>query len=233
MKHKTLITQSNYIPWKGYFDAIHNCDIFIVYDDMQYTKRDWRNRNLIKTPRGLYWLTIPVEVKGKYSQKINETKIADKSWRFSHLQTLKQNYSKAPCYKETKDFIDDLYNTCHYEFLTDINLHFINGINKYLKITTPIRLSSEFKLHEERNQRLINICKDVNTTDYYSGPSAKSYMNETMFAANNINVHYFDYSSYPIYVQLYGEFEHGVSILDLIFNKGLESIKHLNNIKFV
>ena len=79
MEKKVLITQSNYIPWKGYFSAISKVDVFVVYDEMQYTKRDWRNRNLIKTPNGLKWLSIPVEVKGKYFQKINETKVSDKN----------------------------------------------------------------------------------------------------------------------------------------------------------
>ena len=87
-----IITQSNYIPWKGYFDSINQVDIFVIYDDMQYTKRDWRNRNYIKTPQGLKWLSIPVEVSGKFHQKINETLISDKSWNRSHWESIKQNY---------------------------------------------------------------------------------------------------------------------------------------------
>lgn len=226
--NKILITQSNYIPWKGYFYAISKVDVFVVYDEMQYTKRDWRNRNLIKTPNGLKWLSIPVEVKGKYFQKINETKVLDKKWNKSHLGTLKQNYNKAKFYKETIGWIEELYMKCDFEYLSEINLYFIREINKFLNIDTEIRFSKDFKLHEDRNMRLINICKDLNASDYYSGPAAKSYMNEELFYANNIKFRYFNYSNYPQYTQLYDGFEHGVSILDLIFNEGIDSIKFLN-----
>ena len=231
LQKKILITQSNYIPWKGYFSAISKVDVFVVYDEMQYTKRDWRNRNLIKTSNGLKWLSIPVEVKGKYFQKINETKVSDKKWNKSHLGLLKQNYRKAKCYKETIDWVEQLYMNCNFEYLTEINLYFIREINKYLNINTEIRFSKDFDLYEDRNQRLINVCKDLNATDYYSGPAAKSYMNEELFNNNNLKVHYFNYSNFEKYVQLHGDFEEGVSIFDLIFNKGTNSINFLNKTK--
>ncbi len=113
---KVLVTQSNYIPWKGYFDAINTCDVFVVYDEMQYTKRYWRNRNQIKTAGGLKWLTIPVEVSGKFSQKINETKIADTTWPKSHLDIIRQNYKYANCYKEVLEFVEEMYLTCKYDY---------------------------------------------------------------------------------------------------------------------
>src|SRR5208283_1807000 len=96
MSGKSLAAiQSNYIPWKGYFDIINRVDEFMLYDDAQYTRRDWRNRNKIKTPRGLRWLTIPVRVKGKFHQKICETEISDPGWAAGHWQTLRQNYARA------------------------------------------------------------------------------------------------------------------------------------------
>ncbi len=228
---KIFISQSNYIPWKGYFDSISKTDIFIIYDDMQYTKRDWRNRNLIKTPNGLKWLTIPVLVKGKYFQKIKETKILNKKWIESHLSILKQNYQNAKFFKEIWPWIETTYHSCSSKYLTEINLHFINEINSFLRIKTEIKFSSEFELHKDRNLRLINICKEMNGTDYYSGPTAKSYMNNSLFEDNNIKIHYFDYSNYPQYSQLHGGFEHGVSILDLIFNEGINSVKFLKERK--
>tara|TARA_B100001287_G_scaffold106033_1_gene89221 strand:+ start:2834 stop:3430 length:597 start_codon:yes stop_codon:yes gene_type:complete len=191
---------------------------------MQYTKRDWRNRNLIKTPNGLKWLSIPVEVKGKYFQKINETKVFDKTWNKSHLETLKQNYNKAKFYKETISWIEELYMNCNFEYLSEINLYFIKEINKYLNIKTEIRFSKDFDLHQDRNMRLINLCVDLKATDYYSGPAAKFYIDEDLFKKNNLNVHYFDYLNFEKYEQLYGGFEHGVSIFDLIFNTGTSSI---------
>ncbi len=225
-----IITQSNYIPWKGYFDSIRKVDVFVVYDDMQFTKRDWRNRNLIKTPQGLKWLTIPVEVKGKYFQKIKDTKIAEKDWNYKHWEIIKQNYKNAKCYKENSDWLERLYRNCNYEFLTDVNLHFIREINKYLEINTEIRFSSEFHLAEEKNERLLNICKELNISDYYTGTAAKEYLNENIFIMNKVEVHYWDYSIYPVYEQINGDFEHGVSVIDLIMNEGAKSkyflIKH-------
>ncbi len=220
MEKTGIITQSNYIPWKGYFESIKNVDVFVVYDDMQYTKRDWRNRNLIKTEQGLKWLTIPVEVKGKYFQKINETKIAEKKWNIDHWNIIKQNYKNSTHFKEISEWLEPLYKMCSYDFLTDVNLHFINGINEFLGIKTEIRFSSEFVLDDEKTQRLVNICKELNISTYYSGPAAKAYMDIDKFNSENIQVQYWDYRDYPLYKQLHGDFEHGVSIIDLLMNEG-------------
>ena len=227
MLKKAIITQSNYIPWKGYFDSLRHVDVFVVYDDMQYTKRDWRNRNLIKTAQGLKWLSIPVEVKGKFFQKIKDTKIAESDWNISHWEIIKQNYKTAKFYKETSDWLEPLYKNCNYEFLTDVNLHFITEICKQLNISIEIKLSSEFELAEEKTRRLVNICKNLNVTDYYSGPAAKAYMEIEQFESEQINVHYWDYSNYPVHNQLHGEFEHSVSIIDLLMNEGGNSINFL------
>lgn len=226
-----LITQSNYIPWKGYFDSIARCDVFVVFDDMQYTRRDWRNRNKIKTPQGLKWLTIPVDVKGKFFQKIKDTRIADPNWTQSHWGSIKQNYKDAPHFKEMAEWIEPLFLNCRYEYLTEVNLHFIEAINRFLGIDTQIRFSSEFNLHEDKTQRLVDICKELGATKYLSGAAAQSYMEPDRFEKAGVALEYFDYSNYPEYPQIHGEFEHGVTILDLIFNLGADSasaLKYLN-----
>ena len=226
---KIVITQSNYIPWKGYFDSIAISDEFVIYDDMQYTKRDWRNRNIIKTNNGLKWLTIPVEVKGKFFQKIKDTKISDKNWNMNHLSTLKHNYKNSNKFNEVKDFIEDLYFNATQNYLTEINVHFLTELSKYLKIKQNFKFSSEFNLSEDRNQRLVDICLKLNGNQYFSGPAARNYMNESLFEKSGIEVIYFDYSGYKEYEQLYPPFEHGVSILDLIFNTGEDAYKYLKN----
>jgi hypothetical protein len=217
------ISQSNYIPWKGYFDSIKKVDEFVLYDDMQYTRRDWRNRNKIKTAQGIQWLTIPVEVKGKFHQKINETLISDRSWNEQHWKTLKLAYAKAKRFAEVKEFVEGLYRSATMENLSLINHHFLKNICDFLGITTPLRFSSEFTLSDDKTGRLVGICRQLNATDYYSGPAAKNYMDESMFERENIQVHYYDYSGYTEYDQLHPPFEHGVSILDLIFNEGREA----------
>ena len=222
---KLIITQSNYIPWKGFFDSMNQVDKIVLYDDMQFTKRDWRNRNLIKTPNGLKWLTIPVEVKGKFYQKINETTISDKSWNIKHLNILKENYKKAASYKEVIDWVEGLYENCQFELLSEVNEYFIKNINIYLGINTEILRSESFSLKEGKTERLIGICKDLNAKEYYSGPAAQNYMEEELFEKASIKLNYFDYSGYKEYPQLHGDFVHGVSILDLIFNLGEKSIE--------
>lgn len=195
-------------------------DEFVIYDDMQYTKRDWRNRNMIKTPQGTQWLSIPVDVKGKFHQKIKDTRISDKSWAKDHWKTIAFNYAKAQHFKDFKEPFEQLYNTMDFDFLTDVNEAFIKLICDVLGIKTEMKRSSEFELKEERTERLLDICLKENATDYYSGPAAQAYMNEALFNEHNVNIHYFDYSGYPEYRQLHGEFTHAVTVLDLIFNEG-------------
>lgn len=223
-----VITQSNYIPWKGYFDNLNQSDVMVVFDDMQYTRRDWRNRNYIKTPQGLKWLTIPVEVKGKYLQKINETRISEPGWNMDHLMQLKQNYAKAPFFKELYPWAEELYRTATFEYLTEINVHFLKAICNFLKIQTEFRDSREFFLAEDKTARLVSICKQLNAKDYLTGPAAKSYMEEAQFENENIKITYFEYTGYPEYAQLNPPFEHGVCIWDVIFNCGEESHKYIN-----
>ncbi len=232
--HKVIITQSNYIPWKAYFDSMALVDIFILYDDVQYTRRDWRNRNLIKTPHGLKWLTIPVEVKGKFFQRIRDVRVSNKKWAKSHLMTIQCNYARARHFHEVFPFLEQLYLQAErLEFLTEINYLFLQGIARYLGMKTPIKFSWEYPYtSKEKNMRLIEICQLANATDYYSGPSAQNYMELELFKKHNIQVHWLDYSDYPEYLQLYPPFEHGVSIIDLLLNTGKEAPRYLKNISY-
>ena len=231
MSKKIAILQSNYIPWKGYFDLINMVDEFILYDDMQYTRRDWRNRNKIKTPQGLQWLTIPVEIKGKFFQKINETKISEKDWAKKHWQSILHNYSKTKYFKYYKDIFEELYLKCDEEYLSEINYKFISTINEILGIKTKIRFSSEFELFEGQTEKLIGICKQCNADVYLSGPAAKDYFDEVVAQKENVKVEWMDYRGYSEYNQLFPPFEHGVSILDLIFNEGLNATKFMKSFK--
>ncbi len=226
---KIAIVQSNYIPWKGYFDLINQVDEFVLYDEVQYTRRDWRNRNKIKTPLDLKWLSIPVIVKGKYFQQINETKISDKNWAKNHWNVIKQNYSKAEYFKDYKAIFEDLYLNCKDQYLSQINYKFIVEINKILGINTIIRWSEEFDLIEGKTDKLLGICKECNTDIYLSGPAAKNYLNEGIFTSNNIKIEWMDYSNYIKYNQLSDPFEHSVTILDLIFNEGRNATKFMKS----
>ncbi|NLT49848.1 MAG: WbqC family protein [Ignavibacteria bacterium] len=227
MKKNIAILQSNYIPWKGYFDLIARSDEFILYDEMQYTKNDWRNRNKIKTLAGTMWLTIPVSVKSLH-QKINETRIADKSWIKKHKNAIITNYSKALYYKEFSGKIFSIYEELEEEeCLSKINQKFINEICILLGIKTKIMRSEDYNLIEGKTERLVDLCKQAGATEYLSGPAAKGYLKEKLFEEAGINVTWMDYSGYSEYSQLFLPFDHYVSIIDLILNEGSNSSNYL------
>ena len=226
---KVAIVQSNYIPWKGYFDLINLVDEFILFDDMQYTRRDWRNRNLIKTAAGPHWLTIPVAVKGNYLQKIKDTTVSDQRWARKHWKTIENNYSKARCFDQYRERFEDLYLSLEERYLSRINYLFINTICEILGINTPISWSDDYVLVEGKTQRLISLCQQADATTYISGPAARNYLDENLFKDARIELQYVDYSSYPEYRQLTPPFEHRVSIIDLIFNEGPEATKFMKS----
>lgn len=218
---KVAILQSNYIPWKGYFDMIRMSDVFVIYDSVQYTKNDWRNRNLIKTKDGLHWLTIPVSVKS-LSTKISEVKVANNKWANKHFTTLKQTYSRSPYFSMFEKDLEELYyELSHLDYLSDINFMIIEWVCHKLSINTKLIKDCDLNIMSvDRVDKLIEICNQFDTKTYLSGPSASDYIDESKFSDMLIELEWMNYSGYPEYPQLYGEFEHGVSILDVLFNLG-------------
>lgn len=224
---KVAIVQSNYIPWKGYFDMIAAVDEFIIYDDMQYTRRDWRNRNQIKTPQGTQWITVPVLAKGKYHQKICETRIGNGDWANTHWKAISLNYGRAPFFAQVAAWLKPLYFDETFTHLSQLNLRFIEEICAYLEIKTAITNSSDYGLADGKTERLADLCIQAGGTEYISGPAAKDYIDEKIFSDLGIKLTWFEYAGYPNYPQLWGEFVHGVSILDLLFNCGKESPRYM------
>jgi len=231
---KVAIIQPNYIPWKGYFDIINSVDIFILYDDVQYTIRDWRNRNKIKTNKGSEWLTIPVILEKSYFHYlIKDVKIVDKDWGKKHWNKIKQYYSKANYFKEYKDLFEELYLNSKEEYLWEIDVKFISVINNILGIKTKIILSSELNIPKslKKTERLLEILKKINGNIYLSGPSSKNYLDENLLNENGIAVEWMDYSGYPEYTQLFPPFIHEVSIIDLIYNEGKNAPNYMKSFK--
>lgn len=227
MSKKVAILQSNYIPWKGYFDLINQVDEFIIYDTVQYTKNDWRNRNKIMTKNGLLWLTIPVTVKN-LSQKICETKISSNNWNIKHCKTIIQNYSKSPFFKDYSEIVKELYCNCKYRYLSEINYYFIVAINELIGIETKVSWSSDYNILGGKTERLVNICKQAKASEYISGPAALDYIDQPLFTNENIKLTWMDYSHYDEYQQLGSGFSHQVSIFDLLFNLGFNVKQYLN-----
>ena len=218
--YSAAIVQPNYIPWCGYFDLIRRVDEFVLLDDVQYTKRDWRNRNRIKTPDGPKWLTIPVRVSGKYHQLINEVEVVDGSWRAKHWNSLLSNYRKTPFFDHYADVFESLYLGSDEPMLAPINASFITKICHILGIETRISLASDLQAPRGRCERLIEITRKLGAQHYLSGPAARSYIDEMMFSDAGIQVVWMQYPDYPPYPQPHPPFAPGLSVLDLLFNVG-------------
>lgn len=226
-RKRVAIVQSNYIPWKGYFDLIRSVDEFVLLDCVQYTRGDWRNRNRIVTPRGPRWLTIPVSSRRHFDRSIDEIEIAG-PWHRDHWARLGRNYAAAPCFEETAPHLKALYDDVARETnLSRINAAFITGICKLLGITTRITSSRDYNAPGIKTDRLLSICTALGATEYLSGPAAKLYLEEGKFQAYGIAVTYADYSGYPEYPQSCRPFEHGVSIVDLLFNTGSAALRYM------
>lgn len=224
------ICQSNYIPWRGYFDLIGFADYFVLYDNVQYTKNDWRNRNKIKTPNGAEWLTIACKT-NSINQRIDETFIANTNWYVKHLKTIKSNYAKAAAFGLVYDWIEEIYvnKISHLTKISDINKCLITEICKFLNIQTTILSDNELELIEGKSEKLIHICSQLKADVYLSGPSAQDYLDLSLFHENNIDVIWMDYTGYPSYSQQFGEFNPNLSIIDLLFNEGLNAKEFLKS----
>jgi WbqC-like protein family len=226
---RVAILQSNYIPWKGYFDLIASVDILIILDSVQFTRRDWRNRNRIKTPDGVKWLTVPVISKGKYLQPIDSVMTDGCGWAASHARALESNYGTTPFFKPVFDQIADIYARPPTS-LSVLNRIFTDRVASYLGITTQILSCRDFALMPGKTQRLASLCQQVGASTYVSGPAAKAYLDEGAFESVGIGVEWFDYGPYPDYPQLWGPFVHEVSVLDLLFNCGQDAARLLKTV---
>lgn len=225
---KVAILQSNYIPWKGYFDMIAAVDEFILYDDMQFTKNDWRNRNKIKTPQGEQWLTVPVGQ--NIDRRIRDVTL-DPRWQVKHWKTLESNYRRAPHYDEIAAWLGPIYKNESFGYLSELNRRLIENICGYLGIKTTITNSWDYTLLDGKTERIADLCAQAGGTEYITGTAAKDYIDEQVFSELGIKLIWFDYADYPEYRQLWGKFMHNVTILDLLFNCGQEAphyMKYVN-----
>jgi hypothetical protein len=224
---RVAIVQSSYIPWKGYFDLVHSVDEFILLDEVQYTRRDWRNRNRIKTATGPMWLTVPVATTGQYLEPINRIAIADAGWASRHWRTIATSYARAPYFERYAAALEDLYLGCRASLLSLVNHRFLTAISDWLGIRTKISWSSDYEVVPGRTERLVSLCRQAGARVYVTGPSAAAYLDERLFEDANVKVMYFDYSGYPEYGQLYPPFEHRVSVVDLLLNQGPEARRYM------
>lgn len=225
MKRVALI-QSNYIPWKGYFDIIHDVDLFVFHDDLQYTKGDWRNRNRIKTAAGERWLTIPVGT--DEHRRICDVTLPDRTWARDHWRRLEDAYRLAPHFRMFRDYFAELYLGRNWQTLSEFNQTVIAGISRdLLGIGTTFVDSREFELTAAKGERVIELLEKTGAGVYVSGPAARNYITDDRFGAAGIDVVWKDYAGYPEYPHVHQPFSHGVTILDLLFHTGPEAAWHI------
>lgn len=224
---RVAILQSSYVPWKGYFDIIGSVDEFILYDDAQYSKNGWRNRNRIKTREGTAWLTIPVLGTGRFGQRIREVEIGDPRWAEKHWKSIQAHYARAAGFPELAPVLEKLYERAAAEtLLSRVNELFLREICGLLGIGTRITRSMDYLLEGDRVERLVGLCEQAGAGEYLSGPAARDYLDESRFADKGMSVRWMDYSGYPEYRQLFSPpFVHEVSILDLLLNEGPEGAR--------
>ncbi len=219
---RVAVLQSNYIPWKGYFDIIHDVDLFIFHDDVQYTKNDWRNRNRIKTPNGVAWLTIPVSIHGL--PMICEVCPSDPKWARNHWRIIRQNYAKAPHFARYKPFFEEAFLGTIWGSLSELNQHLIQSISReFLGLSTQFGDSRDYLASGRKLEKLLDLLSNAEATVYVSGPTAKSYILSERFDQLRIDLIWKDYAGYPEYSQFFPPFNHGVSIIDLLFHVGPEA----------
>lgn len=222
------ILQPGYLPWLGFFEQMLRSDIFVIYDDVQYDKHGWRNRNRVKGPQGPVWLTVPVRLKGLNKPKINEVKIdpAQSRWAKKHCETLRQLYGKAPFFSQYYPHLEKILKQT-WDRLVDLDMALIRLISDWLGLAPEIVMSSSLGCQAaDPTARLIEICRTMEADIFYEGSSGKNYLDLSRFAAAGLQVVFQEYQCRP-YPQLHGEFIPYLSIVDLLFNCGPESPAYL------
>jgi hypothetical protein len=223
---RAVVLQSNYLPWKGYFDLIQSADVFVYYDEVQYTKNDWRNRNRICSKNGLQWLTIPIS-RDAVKLKISEVRLPGARWQNDHFKTLSCSYRPARCFHQIEPLLNEFYLGRTWTHLSQLNRHCIESIAHLLELSTRFVDSKDFRLEGDRVLRLVNLLQQVGATEYLSGPSARAYLagQEALFDRAGIRLLFKSYERYPEYPQLQMPFEHAVSIIDVLANVELKDCR--------
>lgn len=219
---KVAVLQSNYIPWKGYFDIIHDVDEFIFHDDLQYTKNDWRNRNQIIVQEKKKWLTIPVGT--DEHRLILDVCMEDSAWQRKHYFLLEMAYHKAPFFHRYREFLQFVYMEKVWGYLYELNRFLIQHIShEFLQIRTKFSDSRDYQTHGTKHEKLLSLVKATNADIYVSGPAAMDYIVSDDYEKSGVKLIWKDYSGYPAYPQYSEKFTHHVSIWDLLFHVGDEA----------
>jgi hypothetical protein len=216
------IHQPQYLPWLGYFDKMSKADVFCYLDNVQYKKNEWQNRNRIKTAQSRQWITVPVRY--RFPQKINEVEINNAvKWKKKHLQAFITNYSKASYFGDYIVHFKDFFSES-WVLLSDLNVFLIERLREFLNLhSKPTMLASSLMLSDDPSDRLVDICKAVGADTYLSGQDGIKYMDLERFEEHGIKVVIQEFK-HPVYPQRFNQFQSHLSIVDLLFNCGPQSM---------
>ena len=226
--NRVVILQPSYLPWIGYFEQMERADQFVFLDDVQYTRRDWRNRNKIRTNEGWTWLTVPVQQKNLYTQLLKDTRIDNSTnWSKKHRAAIRFNYSNAPFFENYYPYFDSVYQK-RWEFLLDLCYETTGYLKEVLKITTQTFKSSTISVEGGKADRILNLCQKMGATHYLTGGLAHDYLSGDNFSQKGVELEYQEYD-HPRYSQQYSGFIPNMSLVDLLFNAGDKSLDVLMN----
>ncbi len=213
------VLQPGYFPWLGFFDQMSRVDVFVLYDDVQFDKHGWRNRNRVKSHTGPTWLSVPIRHKGLGQQQINEVEIDNQTtWGRKHLSTIRQLYSKAPYLNKYLPELEVFFSR-HWTKLVELDIACIELMQKWFGITTQVVQASSLGIAGGQSERLLNFCLHFGAQRYLSGNAAENYLDLQLFTENNVLVEWQNYQ-HPTYPQLHGEFISHLSALDMVLNCG-------------
>ena len=192
-----LVSQSNFVPWRGYFASARIVDLLVFYDSQQFTRRDWRNRNVILSANEPVWLTLPVNTAGKYFSSICEIQLSEPNWISKVIDKLKNSYAGG-INLEGLSLVTSILESCQqFSLLSEVNWYTTKAIADYLEISCRFDSDNEVALHGDKNQKLISVCEHFGINQYLSGPSAKSYLEVAKFEESKIFVDFIDFNKLP------------------------------------
>lgn len=223
---RAVILQPGYLPWIGFFDLAAKSDVFVILDCVQFDKRSWRNRNRIRTAAGWQWLTVPVITKGRFTQRIDETRIDNtRNWAHKHLVAIRTHYARAPHFKEFLPLFEEALGR-DWESLLALDMHFIRMLDDIFELGTNYVMASTLEPKAKKADLILEICKIVGADHYLNGDMGRSYLSPEPFEANGVKLEFHNYT-HPIYQQCYDGFESHLSAIDLLFNCGKDGRKHI------
>jgi WbqC-like protein family len=217
-----VVLQPGYLPWLGFFDQMHRSDVFVYYDDVQFDKHGWRNRNRIKTPAGALWLTVPVRHAGLGQPRIMDTLIdGSTSWARKHVRSIRQYYAKAPFLNRYLPEIEELLER-PWAHLADLDIALAGVLAGWLSLEPTVHRASALGIAGDKSERLLNLCRHFGADRYLSGNAAQDYLEVDLFTRHGVAVEWQNYH-HPVYPQQHGQFMPFLSALDLLLNCGDES----------